>query len=450
MFKKVLIANRGEIALRVVRACRDLGVQSVVAYSEADRDSLPVRFADEAICIGPAASAKSYLSAPAIISAAMVTGADALHPGVGFLSENPYLAEICERVGLTFIGPSPSVIEKMGDKTTARNTMQAAGLPIVPGAEAALPNVDAAKRLAAEIGYPVMLKPLAGGGGRGIRIIENETELERNFPLARNEADKAFSSGELYLERYVRNPRHIEIQVLGDNFGNVIHLGERDCSIQRRYQKLIEEAPAPNLSEELRRQIGEAAVKGAKAVGYTNAGTMEFLLDAEGNFFFMEMNTRIQVEHPVTETVTGIDLVKWQLRIAAGERLTLTQKDVKMQGCAIECRVNAEDPANDFRPNAGRVDLFVPPGGIGIRVDSHLFSGYTVPPHYDSLLAKVIAYGDTREEAIERLERALHETVVSGIKTSIPFQQTILAHPEYRAGHFFLNFVEKVVAAGKE
>ena len=450
MFKKVLIANRGEIALRVVRACRDLGVQSVVAYSEADRDSLPVRFADEAICIGPAASAKSYLSAPAIISAAMVTGADALHPGVGFLSENPYLAEICERVGLTFIGPGPSVIEKMGDKTTARNTMQAAGLPVVPGAEAALPNVDAAKRLAAEIGYPVMLKPLAGGGGRGIRIIENETELERTFPLARNEADKAFASGELYLEKYVRNPRHIEIQLLGDNFGNVIYLGERDCSIQRRYQKLIEEAPAPNLSEDLRRQIGEAAVKGAKAVGYTNAGTMEFLLDAEGNFFFMEMNTRIQVEHPVTEAVTGIDLVKWQLRIAAGERLTLTQKDVKMQGWAIECRVNAEDPANDFRPNAGRVDLFVPPGGIGIRVDSHLFSGYTVPPHYDSLLAKIIAYGDTREEAVERLERALHETVVSGIKTSIPFQQTILAHPEYRAGRFFLNFVEKVVAAGKE
>ena len=447
MFKKVLIANRGEIALRVVRACRDLGVQSVVAYSEADRDSLPVRFADEAICIGPAASAKSYLSTPAIISAAFITGCDALHPGVGFLSENPYLAEICERVGITFIGPSPSVIEKMGDKTIARNTMQAAGLPVVPGAKGALPNVDTAKQLAAQIGYPVMLKPLAGGGGRGIRIIESETELERAFPLARAEAAKAFASGELYIERYVLNPRHIEIQLLGDHYGNIIYLGERDCSVQRRYQKLIEEAPAPNLSQTVREKIGAAAVKGAQAVGYTNAGTMEFLVDADENFFFMEMNTRIQVEHPVTECVTGIDLVKWQILIAAGERLTLTQKDVRITGHAIECRVNAEDTANGFRPSAGRVDLFVPPGGIGVRIDSHLFSGYNVPPHYDSLLAKIIAYGDTREEAVARLERALHETVVNGVKTSIPFQQVILADPEYRAGHFYLNFVEKKLAS---
>lgn len=450
MFKKVLIANRGEIALRVVRACRDLGIQSVVAYSQADRDSLAVRFADEAICIGPAASGKSYLSAPAIISAAIVTGADALHPGVGFLSENPYLAEICERVGVTFIGPSPTVIEKMGDKTMARNTMQAAGLPIVPGAAGALPNIDAAKRLAAEIGYPVMLKPLAGGGGRGIRTVENETELERVFPLARSEADKAFASGDLYIERYVRNPRHIEIQLLGDNYGNIIYLGERDCSVQRRYQKLIEEAPAPNLSNEIRKKIGEAAVMGAKYVGYTNAGTMEFLVDSEENFFFMEMNTRIQVEHPVTEYVTGVDLVKWQLLIAAGERLTLTQKDIKIKGSAIECRVNAEDPANNFRPSAGHVDLFVPPGGIGVRVDSHLYSGYTVPPHYDSLLAKIIAYGDTREEAIARLERALHETVITGVKTSIPFQQEILADPAYREGRFFLNFVENKMAAAAQ
>jgi acetyl-CoA carboxylase biotin carboxylase subunit len=363
------------------------------------------------------------------------------------LSENPYLAEICERVGITFIGPSPSVIEKMGDKTIARNTMQAAGLPVVPGAKGALPNVDAAKQLAAQIGYPVMLKPLAGGGGRGIRIIESETELERAFPLARAEAAKAFASGELYIERYVLNPRHIEIQLLGDHYGNIIYLGERDCSVQRRYQKLIEEAPAPNLSQTVREKIGAAAVKGAQAVGYTNAGTMEFLVDADENFFFMEMNTRIQVEHTVTECVTGIDLVKWQILIAAGERLTLTQKDVRITGHAIECRVNAEDTANGFRPSAGRVDLFVPPGGIGVRIDSHLFSGYNVPPHYDSLLAKIIAYGDTREEAVARLERALHETVVNGVKTSIPFQQVILADPEYRAGHFYLNFVEKKLAS---
>jgi acetyl-CoA carboxylase, biotin carboxylase subunit len=443
MFKKVLIANRGEIALRVIRACRDLGIATVVTYSEADRDSLAVRFADEAVCVGPAPSGKSYLNTYNIISAAIVTGADALHPGYGFLSENAYMSEICDKAGMTWIGPRSDAIEKMGDKALARKTMDEAGLPIVPGVEGVLTNLEHAKKEANAIGYPVMLKALAGGGGRGIRIIENDAALERIYPLARSEAEKAFASPELYLEKYISNPRHIEIQILGDNYGNIIYLGERDCSIQRRYQKIVEEAPAPNLSEDMRDQIGAAAVKGAKALNYSNAGTMEFLLDDQGNFYFMEMNTRIQVEHPVTEQVTGIDLVKWQILIAAGERLTLTQKDVRIRGHAIECRVNAEDPANNFRPDAGTVDLFVPPGGIGIRVDTHLYSGYTTPPYYDSMLAKIIAYGDTRAEAIARLERALHETVISGIKTTIPFQQFLLTDQEYRDGKATLDFVER-------
>ena len=446
MFKKVLIANRGEIALRVVRACRDLGIATVVAYSEADRDSLAVRFADEAVCVGPAPSGRSYLYTPAIVSAALITGSDALHPGYGFLSENPYAAEICEKVGLTWIGPRPDVIEKMGDKALARKTMDEAGLPIVAGVEGVLTNLEHAKKEAARIGYPVMLKALAGGGGRGIRVIENEAGLERTYPLARAEAEKAFSSPELYLEKFVPNPRHIEIQIMADNYGNVIHLGERDCSIQRRYQKIMEEAPAPNLSDDLRQRIGEMAVKGAKAISYTSVGTIEFLLDPQGNFYFMEMNTRIQVEHPVTEMVTGIDLVKWQILMAAGERLTLSQKDVRIRGHSIECRVNAEDPANNFRPDAGTIDLFVPPGGIGVRVDTHLYSGYVMPPYYDSLLAKVITYGDTREEAVARMERALHETVVSGVKTTIPFQQFLLTDQEYRDGHAALNFVERKMA----
>jgi acetyl-CoA carboxylase, biotin carboxylase subunit len=443
MFKKVLIANRGEIALRVVRACRDLGIASVVAYSEADRDSLAVRFADEAVCVGPAPSGKSYLNTPAIISAALITGADALHPGYGFLSENTYVAEICEKVGIAWIGPRPYCIEKMGDKAMARKTMIEAGLPVVPGVEGVLINLEHAKVESARIGYPVMLKALAGGGGRGIRVIENEASLEKIYPIARAEADKAFSSPELYVEKFVPKPRHIEIQILADNFGHTIHLGERDCSIQRRYQKIMEEAPAPNLSDKLRKQIGEAAVKGAKYINYNSVGTMEFLLDPQGNFYFMEMNTRIQVEHPVTEQVYGIDLVKWQIKVAAGERLTLSQKDVRIRGNAIECRVNAEDPANNFRPDAGTIDLFIPPGGIGVRVDTHLYSGYVMPPYYDSLLAKVITFADTREEAVARMSRALHETVVSGVKTTIPFQQFLLADPEYQAGEAALDFVEK-------
>ncbi len=443
MYQKVLIANRGEIALRVVRACRDLGVATVVTYSEADRDSLAVRFADEAVCVGPAQSGKSYLNTPAIISAALITGSDALHPGYGFLSENPYVAEICEKVGLTWIGPRPDVIEKMGDKSLARKTMQEAGLPIVPGVEGVIINLEHAKKEAAAIGYPVMLKALAGGGGRGIRVVESESLLERIYPIARSEAEKAFAVPDLYMEKFVSKPRHIEVQLLGDNYGNILHLGERDCSIQRRYQKIMEEAPAPNLTEELRERIGEAAIKGAKALNFSSAGTIEFLLDDQSNFYFMEMNTRIQVEHPVTEMITGLDLVKWQIRLAAGERLTLTQKDVIIRGHSIECRVNAEDPANNFRPDAGTIDLFVPPGGIGVRVDTHLYSGYTTPPYYDSLLAKVISYGDTRAEAIARMERALHETVISGVKTTIPFQQFLLGDKEYRDGQAKLDFVER-------
>lgn len=443
MFKKVLIANRGEIALRVVRACRDMGIATVVAYSQADRDTLAVRYADEAVCIGPAPSGKSYLNMPAIMEAARITGADALHPGYGFLSENPYAAEICEKVGLAWIGPRPDVIEKMGDKAVARKTMAAAGLPIVPGVEGVLLSLDHAKEEAKRIGYPVMLKALAGGGGRGIRVVESDAAMEKIYPIARAEAEKSFASPDLYLEKLVVKPRHIEIQILADNYGTVLYLGERDCSIQRRYQKIIEEAPAPNLPQELRERIGAAAVSGAKAIGYTTVGTIEFLLDQRGDFYFMEMNTRIQVEHPVTEMVTGLDLVKWQIRVAAGERLTFTQKDVKIKGHSIECRVNAEDPANNFRPDAGTIDLFVPPGGIGVRVDTHLYSGYAMPPYYDSLLAKVISYGDNREEAVARMERALHETVITGVKTTIPFQQFILADSEYRDGKATLDFVEK-------
>lgn len=429
--------------MRVVRACRDMGIATVVAYSQADRDTLAVRYADEAVCIGPAPSGKSYLNMPAIMEAARITGADALHPGYGFLSENPYAAEICEKVGLTWIGPHPTAIEKMGDKAVARKTMADAGLPIVPGVEGVLTSLEHAKEEAARIGYPVMLKALAGGGGRGIRVIESGAAMEKIYPIARAEAEKSFASPDLYLEKFVVKPRHIEIQILGDNYGNVVHLGERDCSIQRRYQKIIEEAPAPNLTTEQREAIGRAAVMGSKAIGYNSVGTVEFLLDGHGDFYFMEMNTRIQVEHPVTEMVTGLDLVKWQIRVAAGERLTFTQKDVKIKGHSIECRVNAEDPANNFRPDAGTVDLFVPPGGIGVRVDTHLYSGYTTPPYYDSLLAKVISYGDNREEAVARMERALHETVVAGIKTTIPFQQFLLADSEYREGKAALDFVEK-------
>ena len=443
MFEKILIANRGEIALRILRACRELGLRAVVAYSEADSDSLPVRLADEAVCIGPAHASKSYLNIPNIVSAALITGCDALHPGYGFLAENPYLAEICEKYNLTFIGPPPAAIEQMGDKALARRIMQKAGLPVLPGTDRPLRSLNEARAVADDIGYPVMLKAAAGGGGRGLRVARNDAELVRLFPIAEAEAQSAFGDGSLYLEKYLEQCRHVEVQVLGDGAGNVIHLGERDCSIQRRHQKLIEESLSPALSPSLRQAMGEAAVQGAKAIGYANAGTLEFLVDRHGHFYFMEMNTRIQVEHPVTEMVTGIDLVKWQIRIAAGEPLTLPQEGVRIIGHALECRINAEDPARGFQPDSGVVQTWVIPGGPGVRVDSHLYPGYAIPPFYDSLLAKVITWGADREEARQRMERALGELIVEGVSTTVPFHLQLLRHPAFQRGEACCDFVER-------
>ena len=445
MFDKVLIANRGEIAVRIVRACQELGVRAVVAYSIADRDSLAVRLADEAVCIGPAAPARSYLNPPALITAAMITGCDAVHPGYGFLSENPYFAEICQECSLTFIGPSPEAIRLMGDKAVARQTMRAAGMPVIPGSDGVLRSVEEAADLANEIGYPVLLKAVAGGGGRGMRVVQEESELARAYATAKAEAEAAFGQGDLYLERYLVGMRHVEIQVLADNYGNAIYLGERDCSVQRRHQKIIEEGPSPVVSPELRAAMGEAAMRGVHAIGYSNAGTMECLLGPDGMFYFMEMNTRIQVEHPVTELITGVDLVKWQLRIAAGERLTLTQKDVRIRGHAIECRINAEDPERDFLPSAGEVEFFLPPGGPGVRVDSHIYAGYTPPGTYDSLLAKIITWGSDRDEALTRMRRALSECIVTGVKTSMPFQLALLNEPDFRRGEIDLSFLPNLM-----
>jgi acetyl-CoA carboxylase biotin carboxylase subunit len=445
MLEKVLIANRGEIAVRIVRACHELGIRTVVAYSEADRDSLAVRLSDEAVCIGPPPPSKSYLSAPALISAALISGCDSVHPGYGFLSENPYFAEIVKQCQLTFIGPEPDVIAIMGDKAAARAAMRDAGLPVMPGSEQTLNTVDEARELAQVMGYPVLLKAAAGGGGRGMRIVPVEAELARAFATAKAESEAAFGSGALYLEKFLPVARHIEIQVLGDQYGNIIHLGERECSIQRRHQKLVEESPSSVVDEALRKRMGDAAVSGAKAINYTGAGTMEFLMDPEGNFYFIEMNTRIQVEHPVTELVTGVDLVKWQLRIAAGERLTLQQADVRMTGHAIECRVNAEDPARDFMPQAGEVDLFLPPGGPGVRIDSHLYSSYTIPANYDSLLAKIIVWADNRADAIARMRRALDECIITGIKTTIPFQHALMDDDRYRSGDVSTGYLGEFI-----
>jgi acetyl-CoA carboxylase biotin carboxylase subunit len=443
LFRKILIANRGEIALRILRACHDLGVRAVVAYSDVDRESLPVRLADEAVCIGPAQAARSYNSIPAIISAALLTGCDAIHPGYGFLAENPYLAEVCGQVGVTFIGPRPEVIELMGNKAEARKLMRQAGVPVVPGSEGVIENLGQARQLARGIGFPLLVKAVAGGGGRGMRIVQDEQDLVRALPLAQAEADAAFGNGDVYLERFVERPRHVEVQVLADNYGAVLAIGERDCSIQRRHQKLIEEAPAPNLPRKTRDALLRAAVKGAKAARYTNAGTLEFLVDAAGDFYFMEMNTRIQVEHPVTEITTGLDLVTWQIRIAAGQRLTLTEKDCEARGHAIECRITAEDAANDFAPSAGMVEMYVAPGGPGVRVDSHLYAGYSVPSHYDSLLGKVITWGKDREEAAARMERALTETVITGVPQTVSFLRRIVADDEFRAATFDTGFIPR-------
>jgi len=447
MIRKVLIANRGEIALRVLRACRELGIPAVVAYSEADRESLPVRLADEAICIGPAPAERSYNHIPAIISAAVVTGCDALHPGYGFLAENALLAEICEECGITFIGPRPQTLRALGDKAEARRLMQRAGLPIVPGSETPVRDASEARRIARKLGYPVLVKAAAGGGGRGMRIVREERELATALQVAQQEAQAAFGDPSVYLERYLERPRHVEVQILADQHGNIVAVGERDCSIQRRYQKLIEEAPAPDLSARVRDALHEAAVRGARAVGYVGAGTFEFLVDREGQFYFTEANARLQVEHPVTEAVTGLDLVQWQLAIAAGERLALRERDLALRGHAIEVRVTAEDPDREFAPRPGRIEQLVWPGGPGIRVDSHAYAGYVVPPHYDSLLGKVIAWGLDRAQAIERLDRALRETIIDGVPTPIPLLRRILQHPDFRASRHTTTFLAEYLAS---
>lgn len=442
MFQKVLIANRGEIAVRVIRACRELGIRTVAVYSEADREALHVKMADEAYCIGPKASKDSYLNIANIMSVATKVGADAIHPGYGFLAENADFAEICAACNITFIGPDPDAIVSMGDKSTAKDTMKTAGVPTVPGTEGLIEDVADAVKTANEIGYPVMVKATAGGGGRGMRVAVDDEDLEKAIRQAQNEAKTAFGNPGVYLEKFVEGPRHVEIQVMADKHGNAVYLGERDCSIQRRHQKLIEEAPSPALSEELRKQMGEAAVAAAKAVSYHGAGTVEFLLDKHGQFYFMEMNTRIQVEHPVTELVTGFDLIKEQLTVAAGQPLSFTQEDIVLDGWAIECRINAENPAKNFMPSPGRITEYLAPGGFGVRVDSAAYSGYSIPPYYDSMIAKLIVWGKDRNEAIERMKRALGEFVVEGITTTIPFHLKVLEHEVFVSGHFDTKFLE--------
>ena len=442
MFKKILIADRGEIALRVIRACKELDIQTVAVHSEADVNSLHIRFADEDVCIGPASSALSYRNIPNVISAAEITDVEAIHPGYGPLAENALFAEMCEASGFVFIGPSPETLARMGDKAAARRMMTEAGVPVVPGTHEVLEDLAAARKAALEIGYPVIFKASAGGGGRGMRIAQSPEELDRAWQMAKTEADAAFTHADLYLERYLEKPHHVEIQILADRFGKVIHLGERECSIQRRHQKLIEESPSPVVGESLRVEIGRAAIRGAERVGYRNAGTVEFLLDRDGHFYFMEMNTRIQVEHPVTEKVTGMDLVKAQIRIAAGEPIEVDQQDIRITGHAIECRINAENPFNGFSPSPGLITTFHMPGGPGIRVDTHVYGGYRMPPHYDSLLAKLVAHGRDRDEAIRRMQRALEEFVLEGIETTIPFHRMVMADEKFRNGNIDTTYIE--------
>lgn len=441
MFRKVLVANRGEIAVRIIRACRELGMQTVAVFSEADKDALHVRLADEAYCIGPAPAKDSYLNITNLLSTATLTGTDAIHPGYGFLAENADFAELCAACGITFVGPSPEAITKMGAKAVAKETMKAAGVPVLPGTEGVIQDVEEALAVAEQIGYPVIIKATAGGGGRGMRIARDPEELKQGVQTARREAESAFGDPAVYIEKYLENPRHIEIQIMADQHGNVVYLGERDCSIQRRHQKLIEEAPSPVMTPELRQAMGEAAVKAARAVGYVGAGTVEFLVQ-DGAFYFMEMNTRIQVEHPVTEWVTGFDLVKEQLLVAQGEPLSFRQEDVQMNGWALECRINAENPWQNFRPSPGVIHTYLPPGGIGVRVDSAVFPGYTIPPYYDSMVAKVITWGRDRAEAIARMRRALEEFVIEGVDTTIPFHLEVLKHPKFVAGDFNTKFLE--------
>ncbi|MFI5154588.1 MAG: acetyl-CoA carboxylase biotin carboxylase subunit [Chitinophagales bacterium] len=440
MFKKILIANRGEIALRVIRTCREMGIKTVAVYSTADKDSLHVRFADEAVCIGKAASSDSYLNIPHIMAAAEITNADAIHPGYGFLAENARFAEICGEHGIKFIGPTPAMINSMGDKITAKETMIKAGVPVVPGGEGLLESIEHAKRLAYEIGYPVILKATAGGGGKGMRVVFEEGELERAFNMAKAEAGASFKNDGIYMEKFVEEPRHIEIQVAGDQYGTVCHLSERDCSIQRRHQKLVEESPSPFMTRDLRHRMGEAAIKAASAINYESVGTIEFLVDKHRNFYFMEMNTRIQVEHCVTEEVVNFDLIKEQIKIAAGE--TISGQNYEPQGHAIECRINAEDPYNDFRPSPGKITVLHQPGGHGIRLDSHVYAGYTIPPYYDSMIGKIIAVARTRNEAIDTMHRALIEYVIEGIKTTIPFHLQLMKNEQFRSGDFNTKFLE--------
>jgi acetyl-CoA carboxylase biotin carboxylase subunit len=444
MFSKILIANRGEIALRIIRACKELGISTVAVYSEADRDSLHVRFADEAVCIGRAASSESYLNIPAIISAAEITDVEAIHPGYGFLSENAHFAEICESCKIQFIGPTPETIRMMGDKIQAKETAKKAGIPLTPGGKGVIKTPEEALAVAKQIKYPIIIKAAAGGGGKGMRVCHNDVTLLNSLKLAQTEAEANFKNPDVYIEKYISDPRHVEFQILADYFGNIIHLGERDCSVQRRHQKLIEESPSPALSEKLRRKMGEAAVKAAKAANYRGVGTVEFLLDKGDEFFFMEMNTRIQVEHPVTEMVTGLDLVKEQIRVACGEKLKIKQEDVRLHGHAIECRINAEDPNNNFIPCPGKVEQLNLPGGPGVRVDTHIYSGYKISPYYDSMVAKLIVHGRDRGEAIRIMRRALDEFYVSPIKTTIPLHIEVLSHPLFVRGNISTHFLEKM------
>ncbi|RMG65972.1 MAG: acetyl-CoA carboxylase biotin carboxylase subunit [Calditrichaeota bacterium] len=450
MFSKILIANRGEIAVRIIRACKELDIATVAVYSTADETSLHTILADEAVCIGPPPGNQSYLNPVNILAAAEISGADAIHPGYGFMAENPSFAEMCESCGIKFIGPPAEVIRKMGDKAEAKATMIAAGVPVVPGSEGVLTSVEEAIEVARKVGYPVMLKAVAGGGGKGMRIVRDEASLENSFMMASAEAEAAFGNPALYMEKYIERPRHVEIQIMADEHGNVVHLGERECSIQRRHQKLIEEAPSPVVSADLRRRMGQVAVQGARAVNYVNAGTIEFLLDASGNFYFMEMNTRIQVEHPVTEMVYGVDLIKEQIRVAAGEKLSFRQKELKPFGHAIEVRINAEDPARNFLPSPGEIQSLHLPGGPGVRIDTHIYQGYKIPQFYDSLITKLIVHGRTRQEAIRRLLRALDEFLVEGIATTIPFHQYVINTPEFQQGDFDTHFLEYMADQIKE
>ena len=440
--RKILIANRGEIALRIIRTCREMGLSTVAVFSSADRDTLHVRFADEAVCIGPPPSAESYLRPDRIIAAAEVTGADAIHPGYGFLSENAVFSAICVDHGIKFIGPAPETITLMGDKSRAKQTMHEAGVPVVPGSDGVVETVEEGMRLSADMGYPVMIKASAGGGGRGMRAVECEEDFERHFLAARTEAEGAFGCGDVYIEKLLQNPRHIEIQILADAHGNMVHLGERECSIQRRHQKLIEESPSPVVDRALRERMGQAAIQGVESVDYEGAGTVEFLLDAKGDFYFMEMNTRIQVEHPVTEEVVGQDLIELQILVAMGERIPWCE--ATPNGHAIECRVNAEDPFNGFRPSPGKIETFHVPGGPGVRVDTHAYAGYVIPPHYDSMIGKLIVHARSRELAIRKMQRALEEFVLEGVRSTIPFHQELMRHPDFRRGEFDTHFVDRL------